>query len=98
MTRKTTRAVARIHKGVQKCLYLGNLDAKRDWGHAKDYVEAMWLMLQADKPNDYVVSTGETHAVREFVEKAFAVVGLKITYALRPALCPAAACVWGCVL
>lgn len=80
VTRKTTRAVARIHVGKQKCLYLGNLDSKRDWGHAKDYVEAMWLMLQADKPQDYVVSTGETHSVREFVEKSFAVVGLKITW------------------
>lgn len=80
VTRKTTRAVARIHKGLQKCLYLGNLDAKRDWGHAKDYVAAMWMMLQAQKPDDYVVSTGETHTVREFVEKSFAQVGLKITY------------------
>jgi len=80
VTRKTTRAVARIAAGTQKCLYLGNLDAKRDWGHAKDYVEAMWLMLQADKPDDFVVSTGETHTVRSFVEKAFECVGRKITW------------------
>jgi len=80
VTRKTTRAVARIKKGLQQCLYLGNLDAKRDWGHAKDYVYAMWLMLQADKPDDFVVSTGETHTVRSFVEKAFAIVDIKITW------------------
>jgi len=80
VTRKTTRAVARIKKGLQSCLYLGNLDAKRDWGHAKDYVYAMWLMLQADKPDDFVVSTGETHTVREFVEKAFLAVDMKITW------------------
>jgi GDPmannose 4,6-dehydratase len=80
VTRKTTRAVARIHKGLQKCLYLGNLESKRDWGHAKDYVEAMWAMLQTNAPDDYVVSTGETHTVREFVEKSFAVVGDKITW------------------
>jgi len=80
VTRKTTRAVARISKGLQDCLYLGNLDAKRDWGHAKDYVYAMWLMLQADKADDFVVSTGETHSVRTFVEKSFAHVGLHIKW------------------
>ena len=63
VTRKTTRAASRIKCGLEECLYLGNLDSKRDWGHAKDYVEAMWMMLQADKPEDFVVSTGETHTV-----------------------------------
>lgn len=71
VTRKITQAVARIKSGLQECLYLGNLDAKRDWGHAKDYVEAMWLMLQQDYPIDYVIATGEMHSVREFVLKAF---------------------------
>lgn len=78
VTRKITRAVVRIKEGVQDCLYLGNLDAKRDWGHAKDYVYAMWLMMQEDKPEDYVIATGETHAVREFLELAFELVGIKI--------------------
>ncbi|MEW5911256.1 MAG: GDP-mannose 4,6-dehydratase [Thermodesulfobacteriota bacterium] len=76
VTRKVTRAVARIKAGRQKKLYLGNLDAQRDWGYAADYVEAMWLMLQQEAPDDYVVATGETHSVREFVEEAFAYVGL----------------------
>ncbi|MCC7192783.1 MAG: GDP-mannose 4,6-dehydratase [Phycisphaeraceae bacterium] len=76
VTRKITRAVGRIKCGLQKKLYLGNLDAKRDWGFAGDYVEAMWLMLQQDKPDDFVIATGETYAVREFCEKAFARVGL----------------------
>lgn len=76
VTRKVTRGVARIKAGLDKKLYLGNLDAKRDWGHAKDYVEAMWLMLQQDKPGDYVVATGEMHSVREFVEAAFQHAGL----------------------
>ena len=76
VTRKITRAAARIKLGLQKKLYLGNLDAKRDWGYAKDYVEAMWLMLQQDKPDDYVIATGETHSVREFCEEAFGHVGL----------------------
>jgi GDPmannose 4,6-dehydratase len=76
VTRKITRAVARIKAGLQKELYLGNLDSKRDWGFAPEYVEAMWLMLQQDKPDDYVIATGETHTVREFVEEAFAHVGL----------------------
>jgi GDPmannose 4,6-dehydratase len=76
VTRKITRAIARIVAGRQKKLYLGNLDAKRDWGYAKDYVEAMWLMLQQEKPDDYVVATGETHSVREFLEVGFEYVGL----------------------
>ncbi|RJX35394.1 MAG: GDP-mannose 4,6-dehydratase [Desulfarculus sp.] len=76
VTRKVTRAVARIKLGLQKKLYLGNLDAQRDWGYAADYVEAMWLMLQQEEPDDYVVATGETHSVREFVEEAFAYLGL----------------------
>ncbi|XP_013069265.2 GDP-mannose 4,6 dehydratase-like isoform X1 [Biomphalaria glabrata] len=80
VTRKITRAVAKIILGQQKELQLGNLNAKRDWGHAKDYVKAMWLMLQADTPEDFVVATGETHSVREFVEKAFAVVGKTIVW------------------
>jgi GDPmannose 4,6-dehydratase len=80
VTRKITRAVAKIHLGQQKCLYLGNLDAKRDWGHARDYVEAMWLMLQQEKPEDFVVATGETHAVREFVELAFKEIGVEIQW------------------
>ncbi len=71
VTRKITKAAARIKLGLQQELYLGNLDAKRDWGYAKDYVEAMWLMLQQDEPDDYVISTGETHSVREFLEVAF---------------------------
>jgi GDPmannose 4,6-dehydratase len=76
VTRKITRAVAAIKHGKQDKLYLGNLDAKRDWGFAGDYVEAMWLMLQQDQPDDYVVATNETHTVREFCEKAFGHVGL----------------------
>jgi GDPmannose 4,6-dehydratase len=80
ITRKITRAVARIHLGLQKTLYLGNLDAKRDWGHARDYVEMMWLMLQQEAPDDYVVATGEMHTVREFVEKSFAVMGIGIEW------------------
>ncbi len=68
VTRKITRAVAAIQLGLQKRLYLGNLDAKRDWGHARDYVKGMWLILQQDKPDDYVLATGETHSVREFIE------------------------------
>lgn len=71
VTRKITRGVAAIEKGVQRTLYLGNLDAKRDWGHARDYVDGMWRMLQQNEPGDYVLATGETHSVREFVELAF---------------------------
>lgn len=76
VTRKITRAVGRIKAGLQKDLFLGNLDAKRDWGHAADYVEAMWLMLQQDEPDDFVIGTGETHSVREFLELAFSRAGL----------------------
>ena len=76
VTRKITRAVARIVAGKQKRLYMGNLDAKRDWGYAKDYVRAMWLMLQQKVPDDYVIATGETHSVREFLELAFSYVNL----------------------
>ena len=72
VTRKITRAVGAIAHGIQDCLYLGNLDAKRDWGHARDYVEGMWRILQHDTPDDFVLATGETHSVREFVEAAFA--------------------------
>ena len=79
VTRKITRAVAHIKAGLQNKLYLGNLDAKRDWGFAKEYVEAMWLMLQQDKPDDYVVATGETHSVREFLEESFRYAGLDWT-------------------
>jgi GDPmannose 4,6-dehydratase len=77
VTRKITRAVGRIKHGLQRELYLGNLEAKRDWGHARDFVEAMWLMLQQKEPDDYVVGTGETHSVREFLESAFGHVGLE---------------------
>ncbi|AXH98435.1 GDP-mannose 4,6-dehydratase [Sporosarcina sp. PTS2304] len=80
VTRKITIAAARIKKGLQDCLYLGNLDSKRDWGYAGDYVEAMWLMLQQDEPEDYVIATGETRTVREFVEKAFAEVDVNIEW------------------
>lgn len=76
VTRKITRAIARIIAGQQKKLFLGNLDAKRDWGYAKDYVKAMWLMLQQDKPDDYVIATGETHSVKEFLDLAFGCVNL----------------------
>ena len=76
VTRKITRALAYIKAGLQKKLYLGNLNAKRDWGYAKEYVEAMWLMLQQDKPEDYVIATGETHSVSEFCEEAFNYAGL----------------------
>jgi GDPmannose 4,6-dehydratase len=80
VTRKITTAVARIHLGIDKCLFLGNIDAKRDWGHARDYVEGMWMMMQKDSSDDYVLATGETHTVREFVEKAFAYVGTTIEW------------------
>ncbi|HLZ32906.1 MAG TPA: GDP-mannose 4,6-dehydratase [Nitrospira sp.] len=76
VTRKITRAIGRIKEGLQERLYLGNLDARRDWGFAGDYVEAMWLMLQQDQPADYVVATGESHSVREFLEQAFGYAGL----------------------
>lgn len=80
VTRKITRAVARIKLGLQDKLYLGNLDSKRDWGFAGDYVRAMWMMLQQDEPDDYVVAAGESHSVREFVEKAFQEIGIKIAW------------------
>ena len=76
VTRKITRAIGRIKHGLQKELFLGNIDAKRDWGHAADYVEAMWLMLQHSEPDDFVVATGETYSVRQFLEAAFGHVGL----------------------
>jgi GDPmannose 4,6-dehydratase len=76
VTRKITRAVARIKAGIEKKVFLGNLESKRDWGYAKEYVEAMWLMLQQDKPEDYVIATGETHSVKEFCEAAFSYAGL----------------------
>ena len=78
VTRKITMAAARIKLGLQDKLYLGNLDAKRDWGYAKDYVEAMWLMLQQDEPDDYVIATGETHTVREFLQEVFDHAGLDV--------------------
>ncbi|PWC88052.1 GDP-mannose 4,6-dehydratase [Azospirillum sp. TSH100] len=80
VTRKITRAVAAIEHGRQDCLYLGNLDAKRDWGHARDYVEGMWRILQQDEADDYVLATGETHSVREFVELAFGHIGRGIEW------------------
>jgi GDPmannose 4,6-dehydratase len=80
VTRKITRAVAAIERGVQKRLHLGNLDARRDWGHARDFVEGIWLMLQQPEPGDYVLATGEQHSVREFVERAFACVGRTIEW------------------
>jgi GDPmannose 4,6-dehydratase len=81
VTRKITRAVAAIQHGLQDKLYLGNLDAKRDWGHARDYVEGMWAIVQQDKPDDYVLATGECHTVREFVERAFSLLGKRIAWA-----------------
>jgi GDPmannose 4,6-dehydratase len=80
VTRKITRAVAAIHHGIQDRLYIGNLDSKRDWGHARDYVEGMWLILQQDTPDDYVLATGEMHTVREFIELSFAEVGVRIEW------------------
>jgi len=80
VSRKITRALARIKLGVQECLYLGNLNSKRDWGHARDYVEAQWLMLQQSEPQDLVIATGEQHSVREFVELAAAELGIQVTW------------------
>jgi GDPmannose 4,6-dehydratase len=80
VTRKITRGVAAIHLGLQDCIHLGNLDARRDWGHARDYVEGMWRILQQEKADDYVLATGETHTVRSFVEKAFAQTGRRIDW------------------
>jgi GDPmannose 4,6-dehydratase len=80
VTRKITRAVARIERGRQACLYIGNLDARRDWGYAPDYVRGMWMMLQQPEPDDYVLATGEAHSVREFIEAAFAEIGRRIVW------------------
>ena len=80
VTRKITRAVAAIQLGLQDRLYIGNLDARRDWGHARDYVRGMWLMLQQDEPGDYVLATGENHSIREFIERAFGEVGRAIAW------------------
>ncbi len=80
VTRKITRAIARIKLGLQKRIYLGNLDAKRDWGHARDYVRAMWLILQQEKPDDFVVATGRAHSVREFLERAFGEIGIGLVW------------------
>lgn len=83
VTRKITRAAARIALGLQQCLYVGNLSAQRDWGHAKDYVKAMWLMLQQDKPEDYVIATGITTTVRDFIKMAFAELGIEVEFSGR---------------
>jgi len=80
VSRKITRGLARISLGLQNCLYLGNLQARRDWGHARDYVEAQWLMLQQDRPQDYVIATGRQHSVRDFVEKAASHLGMRIEW------------------
>ncbi len=80
VTRKITRATARIALGLQETMYLGNLDAQRDWGHAKDYIEAMWLMLQQDEPEDYVIATGTMHSVRDFIKLSFAEVGVQLQF------------------
>jgi GDPmannose 4,6-dehydratase len=80
VTRKITMAVARISRGLQKCLYMGNIEALRDWGYAPNYVEMMWMMLQQDQPDDYVVATNEMHSVREFIEKSFACVDIQIEW------------------
>jgi GDPmannose 4,6-dehydratase len=80
VTRKITQGLSRISNGLQDCLYLGNLDAKRDWGHAKDFVEAMWLMLQQDEPDDYVIATGTQYSVRDFIDEAAPYFGMKIVW------------------
>ena len=80
VTRKVTRAVARMHMGLQRCVYLGNLEARRDWGHARDYVDAMWRILQQDQPDDFVIATGQVHSVRELVAAAFAEVGVGLRW------------------
>ena len=85
VTRKITRAVAAIALGLQECLFIGNLNAKRDWGHAKDYVEAMWLMLQQDIPEDFVIATGITTSVRDFIKMAFAEIGVKLKFSGKDA-------------
>ncbi|KAF0749917.1 hypothetical protein AaE_006889, partial [Aphanomyces astaci] len=80
VTRKITRAATRIKAGIEDCLYIGNLDAKRDWGHARDFVRGMWQMLQLETAEDFVLATGECHSVREFIEVAFAAVGLPVRW------------------
>jgi GDPmannose 4,6-dehydratase len=80
VTRKITRGLARIREGLENCLYLGNLDSQRDWGHARDYVRAQWMILQQQKPDDFVIATGEQHSVREFVERTGAVLGMSIRW------------------
>lgn len=80
VTRKITMAVARIHRGLQDCFYMGNINARRDWGYAKDYVKMMWIMLQQPMPDDYVIATGEMHTVREFIEESFACIGRPIEW------------------
>jgi GDPmannose 4,6-dehydratase len=80
VTRKITRGLSRISSGLQNCIELGNLNAKRDWGHAKDYVEAMWLMLQQDEPDDYVIATGQQYSVKEFIEEAAPIFGFNIEW------------------
>jgi GDPmannose 4,6-dehydratase len=80
VTRKITRAVAAIEAGLQDQLFIGNLNARRDWGHARDYVEGMWMMLQQQQPDDYVLATGDSHSVREFVERAFALIGRRLKW------------------
>ena len=80
VSRKITRGLTRVSEGLQSCVYLGNLDARRDWGHARDYVEAQWLMLQQEKPQDYVIATGRQHSVREFAEKAAAELGMRLEW------------------
>ncbi len=80
VSRKITRSVSRIALGIEDCLFIGNLDAKRDWGHAKDYIEAMWLMLQQEKPEDFVIATGKTTSVRDFAKKAFGILGIEVVF------------------
>jgi GDPmannose 4,6-dehydratase len=80
VTRKITRAMARIKLGLQECLFLGNLDAKRDWGHARDYIEMQWMMLQQDQPEDFVIATGVQYSVRDFVDAAAAELGIKVRW------------------
>ena len=80
VTRKITRGLARVHVGLDACLYLGNLDARRDWGHARDYVRAQWLILQQDRPDDFVIATGEQHSVREFCERAAGLLGMRLEW------------------
>jgi GDPmannose 4,6-dehydratase len=80
VTRKITRAATRIAMGLDHKVYLGNLNAKRDWGHARDYVEAMWMILQHDQPEDFVIATGENHSIREFIDKTFRELGIKIAF------------------